>query len=244
MDNPLFCCLFLSCQLPPTLLSRFDLIFLILDPQDEAYDARLARHIIGLYQNKQQDKGDADGSVSYDLLRDYISYAKENVHPVLSKEAFNYLRDEYVNMRKVGNSAKGQITAYPRMLESLIRLSEAHARMRLADNVTVEDCMEARRLQREALKQSAVDPLTGLIDVNILTTGVTGGIKKRNEEIARAIYALMEERRVMTFTYQRVLEELRAQSDRMITREMFEDGLNLLKMDNKIDWSGKTIRKR
>lgn len=65
-----------------------------------------------------------------------------------------------------------QISAYPRQLESLVRLAECHARMRLSNEVTVNDCREARRLQREALKQAAIDPVTGVIDINILTTGL------------------------------------------------------------------------
>merc|ERR1719427_1876659 len=76
----------------------------------------------------------------------------------------------YVEMRKVG-AGRGQVTAYPRQLESLIRLSEAHARMRFSNLVELEDVEEAARLHREALKQSATDPLTGRVDVTILTTG-------------------------------------------------------------------------
>ena len=41
-------------QLPPTLMSRFDLVFLILDPQDEAYDKKLASHLVRLYYNKDE----------------------------------------------------------------------------------------------------------------------------------------------------------------------------------------------
>ena len=74
-------------------------------------------------------------------------------------------------MRKIG-SGHGQISAYPRQLESLIRLSEAHAKMRLSNTVETEDVDEAWRLHREALKQSAIDPSSGKIDVSILTTGV------------------------------------------------------------------------
>ena len=44
--------------------------------------------------------------------------------------------------------------------------------MRLSHFVTAEDCREARRLQREAIKQAAIDPVTGTIDINILTTGI------------------------------------------------------------------------
>ncbi len=43
--------------------------------------------------------------------------------------------------------------------------------MRLSKTVSADDCREARRLQREAIKQAAIDPVTGTIDINILTTG-------------------------------------------------------------------------
>ena len=75
-------------------------------------------------------------------------------------------------MRKGGGSGnKGGVTAYPRQLESLIRLSEAHAKTRLALRVERSDVKEALRLYREALKQSATDPRTGIVDISILTTG-------------------------------------------------------------------------
>ncbi|CAL8096807.1 unnamed protein product [Calicophoron daubneyi] len=267
-------------QLPHTLLSRFDLIFLILDPQDEVYDARLARHLVGLYYRgttlSQVDPSQAsssttdrttaqqhglmrpsevlmdvdtepdedEGAMNGNFLKDYITYAKVKYHPKLNDEAGEYLIREYVDMRKLG-AGRGQISAYPRQLESLVRLAEAHARLRLSNEVTADDCREARRLQREALKQAAIDPVTGTIDINILTTGVSSSMRKRREEMAAAIWALLEERpRVLTFVYSRVLEELRSRSERMVTRETFEDGLNMLKNASKIDWAGNTIRKR
>ena len=104
------------------------------------------------------------------FFRNYIKYAKQTFNPVLSDAAGQQLIQNYVEMRKIG-SGRGQITAYPRQLESLIRLSEAHARMRFSDSVDIVDVEEAARLHREALKQSATDPTTGKIDVSILTTG-------------------------------------------------------------------------
>lgn len=78
----------------------------------------------------------------------------------------------YVDMRKIG-SGRGMVSAYPRQLESLIRLAEAHAKVRFSNKVETIDVEEAKRLHREALKQSATDPRTGFVDISILTTGTT-----------------------------------------------------------------------
>lgn len=76
-----------------------------------------------------------------------------------------------MDMRKIG-SGRGMVSAYPRQLESLIRLAEAHAKVRFSDKVETIDVEEAKRLHREALKQSATDPRTGIVDISILTTGL------------------------------------------------------------------------
>lgn len=78
------------------------------------------------------------------ILRDYLAYAKEHIQPKLSEDAQQRLIQAYVDMRKVG-AGRGQISAYPRQLESLIRLSEAHAKVRLSEVVQVEDVEEAWR---------------------------------------------------------------------------------------------------
>lgn len=63
------------------------------------------------------------------MLKDYLGYAKTYVAPKLSEEAGQMLIQGYVDMRKIG-SGRGQISAYPRQLEALIRLAEAHAKVR------------------------------------------------------------------------------------------------------------------
>ena len=94
-------------------------------------------------------------------------------------------------MRKIG-SGRGLVSAYPRQLESLIRLSEAHAKMRFSDTVEIVDVEEAKRLHREALKQSATDPKTGIIDVGILTTGVSASERDRRKELAKELKKMLQ----------------------------------------------------
>lgn len=147
-------------RLPETLLSRFDLIFLLLDPDDRAYDKLLAQHLISLYYRTQEEE--LEEFIPSDLLKDYIAYARTNLTPKLTEAACRMLITSYLELRREG-SAKGKVTAYPRNLESLIRLSEAHAKMRLSPFVVEADVEEAKRLTREALKQSCTDPLTGKI---------------------------------------------------------------------------------
>ena len=110
------------------------------------------------------------------LLRDYVGYARAIIKPKLSDEARQQLIHCYLDMRKVG-AGRGAICAYPRQLESLIRLSEAHAKVRLSDRVMKEDVDEAMRLYREALKQSIMDPKTGAIDISILVRSLLCAVR-------------------------------------------------------------------
>lgn len=228
-------------HLPHTLLSRFDLIFLMLDPQDEVFDKRLATHLVSLYYATPEDEEDTLFDMS--VLRDYLAYSREHIHPTLSDEAQQRLVQAYVDMRKIG-AGRGQISAYPRQLESLIRLSEAHAKVRLSLLVEVSDVEEAWRLHREALKQSATDPLSGKIDVGILTTGLsTAARKKRAELVASIKENLKKKGKLPTVGYQKLFMEIKDASQILITREQFEDALKELQDEGIVVVVGKnTIR--
>lgn len=102
----------------------------------------------------------------------YISYARRFVQPIIPDDMVEVLVQEYHSMRSMGNSAK-TITATPRQLESLIRIAESLAKMRLSNKVESKDIEEGVRLIRTAMQQSAVDPKTGQIDMDIITTGVS-----------------------------------------------------------------------
>ncbi|NJE26684.1 helix-turn-helix domain-containing protein [Thermococcus sp. MV5] len=159
-------------DLPPTLLSRFDLIFVLLDEPDEKFDSEIAEHILKVR------KGEAElvaPKVPYDLLKKYIAYARKNVQPILSKEAMEEIKRYYVKMRRTigrGSESEGikPIPITARQLEALIRLSEAHARMRLSEVVTKEDAKAAIELVEYTLRRTAMDE-EGNIDVSILEVG-------------------------------------------------------------------------
>ncbi len=126
-------------KLPPTLLSRFDLIYLILDKPNIDQDRKLAKHIVSLYYDRSStegrndhhgnNSGDADIIVNQEFLREYILYARSTVAPDLSPEAKEALVDGYLAMRAQGIHKNGNktITATTRQLESLIRISQVSA---------------------------------------------------------------------------------------------------------------------
>lgn len=181
-------------DLPPTLISRFDLLYLVLDKVDEMNDRRLAAHLVGLYLEDRPDTGGQD-ILPTDTLTAYITYARAKVNPVLTEAASNALVQAYVAMRKVGEDARTaerRITATTRQLESMIRLSEAHARMRFSDTVDLQDVAEANRLIKSALRESATDPLTGQIDLDLITTGAGQQARRVRADLKREILGLVD----------------------------------------------------
>ncbi|XP_064398526.1 DNA replication licensing factor mcm4-A-like [Halichondria panicea] len=228
-------------QLPHTLMSRFDLIFLMLDPQDEQFDRRLATHLVSLYhQSLEEEEGTF---LDMTVLRDYIAYARSYLHPDLSEEAGQALIQAYVDMRKIGSS-RGAVTAYPRQLESLIRLAEAHAKMRFSVTVEIVDVEEAKRLHREALKQSATDPKTGIIDVGILTTGVSSSERLRRQMVAKELKTLLQTKGKVgtSLKYEAILSELREQSQAGVLPQQFDAALKILQDEDFVMVSGQNIR--
>ncbi|KAJ2738829.1 MCM DNA helicase complex subunit, partial [Coemansia sp. BCRC 34301] len=170
-------------------------------------DRRLARHIVGLYT----DEASADDATSNDAesvpmvptekLTRYIAYARRYIRPTITDEAATALVQAYVDLRRMGrdtaannttsgaihagNSATGRVTATARQLESMIRMAEAHAKMRLSESVDANDVNEASKLMREALRESATDPRTGLIDLDLLNTGFAASDRRQLDAIKR-----------------------------------------------------------
>ncbi|MHA1690074.1 MAG: LAGLIDADG family homing endonuclease, partial [Candidatus Heimdallarchaeaceae archaeon] len=134
-------------NLPPTILSRFDLIFVIKDIPDEDKDKKMARHILELRRGHITEA--VEPVISMDLLRKYISYAKQQVEPALTDEAMERIEAYYLDLRKDKDDSAA-ISITPRYLEAIIRLSEAQARMALKDEVTIDHVEAAINLLRSS----------------------------------------------------------------------------------------------
>merc|ERR1719422_497031 len=181
-------------NLGPTLLSRFDLIYLVLDQPNEAADRRLGKHLVSLYH---QEPGTETKQYTQDILTtadltQYISYARRNINPKLTNQTEKMLVDGYLEMRQFGQREGAKVvSATPRQLESLIRLSEALARMRFSHVVEASDVEEALRLMKIATQTAATDPRTGCIDMDLLTTGLSAGERLRKDQVITVIKDLL-----------------------------------------------------
>jgi len=182
-------------DLPPTLLSRFDLVYLMLDKVDPDADRRLAQHLTSMYLEDAPENGSKLDIISVEMLSKYVSYVKQNIHPRITVEAKDELVRNYVQMRSLGENAQAaqrRITATTRQLESMIRLSEAHAKMRLSSTVDLQDVVEAARLIRSAIKEYATDPTTGTIDMDLVQTGHSRAQRDRSAQFKADIIALLD----------------------------------------------------
>lgn len=130
-------------------------------------------------------------TVDREFFAQYISYARKTCRPKIDESITNDLVQEYMKLRGLGSTTK-TVTATPRQLESMIRLSEALAKMRLSPMVERKDVDEAVRLIKHALQQAATDPRTGKINMDILTTGQTKTSAERLKMICDFIKSLMQ----------------------------------------------------
>ena len=171
-------------NLPVTLLNRFDLIFVIRDTPEPSKDGEIVDHILRVHSDPHSTSPPVDPS----LLRKYIGYAKR-INPQLTEEAKARLKAFYMDMRKAslegGEAAAIMITA--RQIESLIRLTEARARLHLREETTVEDAEAAIALMRRSLEQVGVDVTTGKIDIDILYSGKPRSLQVQLQTVLNAI---------------------------------------------------------
>ncbi len=210
-------------NLPPTILSRFDLIFFVRD--DLSKTREIARHIL----DTASSPGSITPPISPELLKKYIAYARQKVFPELSEEARRAIEEFYVEMREAAQHSEDvPIPLTARQLWAIVRLAKASARVRLSSVVTAEDAERAISLVKLSLAQAGIDLETGRVDIDKIYVGVTKSqrdkikeilsiIKELEDEYGTAkrseILSIAEERGISKGTAQELIEKLRQQGD-------------------------------
>ncbi|MCI0496747.1 MAG: minichromosome maintenance protein MCM [Thermoplasmata archaeon] len=170
-------------DLPLPLITRFDVIFPLADKPDPETDGALARHILKATLVAERiararalgETGEIEGveaikpPIEPEFMRKYLAYARRNIFPTLTPEAMERIKDYFVMMRMSYSGEGVAITA--RQLESIVRIAEASARVRLADTVEESDAKRAIDILENYLRRVAMSE-EGTIDIDIITTGV------------------------------------------------------------------------
>ena len=199
-------------DLEPPLISRFDLIFTVTDKPDEQEDAALAEHILTTNyagelnthrtetttsnysaEEVKQVTDTVEPTISPDLLRKYVAYAKRTCFPTMTQAARDEIQSFYVDLRAQGTSEDAPVPVTARKLEALVRLAEASARVRLSDTVAREDARRAIEIAEYSLKEIGLDPETGEFDADVIETGTSKSQRDRIKNIKRLIADIEDE---------------------------------------------------
>lgn len=173
-----------------SLWSRFDGIVLLEDQPDEKQDEELADHVLENYRlnlERQETDGDDEEAqttpVSFNAVKAWVKYARENITPRLTDAATEKLKDYYVDIRNDDSFAKN---SHPtaRKLEAGIRFSTAFARIRLSEVVSESDVEMAIELSKELLGQTLNG---GELDADAFTEAEEHAQKDRKQEIINCI---------------------------------------------------------
>ena len=175
-------------KLPITILSRFDLIFVIRDVPDKERDARMAEHILETHRAREMA---LEPPIPPELLRKYISYAKM-IEPKLTDEAIERIREFYLQMRSRSEGEGSPIAITARQLESLIRIAEARARAALREYVTAEDAEAAINIMKRSLQEVGIDLETKRIDIDVIMTGKPKSLRDKLQLVLNTIARLDE----------------------------------------------------
>ena len=188
-------------NMPASLLSRFDLIFIMTDQPEQKRDLAIAEHILKAHSvgeliaqhKKTPIPGVTDEYIKQQLLpvmpdidpvlfRKYVAYAKRSCFPILSLEAKEALVSYYLKLRGIAAPNK-PVPVTARQLEALVRLAEASARIRLTNTIELDDAKRVIHIVDTCLRQIAYDAKTGNFDIDKVVTGIS----KEKRDIVRVI---------------------------------------------------------
>jgi len=177
----------------PTILSRFDTIFIIKDEHNPDRDTTLAKHVIGVHMNSgaAASSEGQEGELSLSFLKKYINFARSRCGPRLSAEAAEKLKNKYVMMRSSTKEQEEQTekrTAIPitvRQLEAIVRISESLAKMELQPFAINRHVDEALRIFHVSTMDAA---LSGSL------SGVEGFTTQDDQEMLNRIERQLKKR--------------------------------------------------
>lgn len=189
-------------NLPPALMSRFDLIFVLTDSPNKKRDTEITDHILSAHQRGQARLIGEDGAIEgvdlrgildrtnnikpvYDveILRKYVAYSKRLV-PVMTDEVRDLIKKSYLSIRSSSQGDSVPITA--RQLEAFVRLAEASAKMRLSDKVTDVDANRAIDLVEFYLRKIAGNS-DGGFDIDKVMSGISSKSRDKIKTIKRIL---------------------------------------------------------
>jgi replicative DNA helicase Mcm len=221
-------------DLGPTLLSRFDLIFMVSDTPDEDRDRKIVQHMVnsrraaGKHTRGESltdaEKETVKPAIPSDVLRAYIAHARETCRPLMEEEVEETLSDYFVSFRQSAQDVDydNPVPVTFRKLEAIQRIAEASARVRLSDTVELEDVQRAVDLIESSMRQVGYDPETGQFDADIVETGASKSQHDRRREIPAVIKQLNGA----------TIEELSKETD--ISLEKLEHDIEALKENGRI----------
>lgn len=140
-------------KLPESIMTRFDLIFVVLDKNDTSTDTLISDHVVKMHSNflNLEEETKIGG------FKEFIVSCK-NSKPVLSRDASQLIIKEYTKLRQLKNKKEQIVSITPRMLETIIRLSTAHAKLRCSSVVESVDIEEVILLLESTLLRQIVKP--------------------------------------------------------------------------------------
>eukprot|EP01114_Cavostelium_apophysatum_P022780 TRINITY_DN8362_c0_g1_i1.p1 TRINITY_DN8362_c0_g1~~TRINITY_DN8362_c0_g1_i1.p1 ORF type:complete len:734 (+),score=182.09 TRINITY_DN8362_c0_g1_i1:65-2266(+) len=173
-----------------TILSRFDLIFIVKDILNEETDKKIARHVLRLHSRQRGPADDTDSESELSLLqfKRYIAYCKAKCSPRLSAAAADVLKNHYVNIRsdvrsRENDGSQSTIPITVRQLEAIVRISESLAKMSLSTVATEQHVNEAIRLFKVSTYEAATSGavVTETLNPQVMkeVTGAEQSIKRR-----------------------------------------------------------------
>jgi replicative DNA helicase Mcm len=176
-------------SLPVTILSRFDLIFVLRDVPNKESDSKMSAHILEIHR---KGLSPVEAPIPVDLLRKYVTYAK-SIRPALSSEAIQRINDFYLAMRGASEAEGSPVAITARQLESLVRVAEARARSALRKEVTAEDAEAAITIMKKSLEEVGIDLSSYKMDIDIIMTGKPKSVRDKLQTVLSTLMDLERE---------------------------------------------------